>query len=99
MRGGGQQKPRMVVFGNASMACNRNMDERARRPYFDLIASSIEWLREKEGNIGNEPKKRDTYELKPKTTEDVVRMVYLPPVLIVFGMIGLATGVWIVRRR
>jgi hypothetical protein len=99
MRGGGEQKPRMVVFGSASMACNRNMDERRRSPYFDLIANSIEWLREKESLMGIPPKKRDTYELKPKTETEYVNMVFSPLMLIVACMLGLATGVWLVRRR
>lgn len=99
MRAATEQKPRMVVFGNASMASNRNMQEQARTPYFSLIASCIEWLREKEANIGIEPKKRDAFVLMPKTKDEGFRMIFLPPILIVTAILGLGTGVWIMRRR
>lgn len=92
-------KPRMFVVGNASMANNQNMDERSGRLYFDLLGSTIEWLRDRPQNIGIEPKKRSAFVLMPKSDADWYRMAYLPPVLVIGCVLGLATGIWVVRRR
>jgi hypothetical protein len=92
-------KPRMFVVGNASMANNQNMDERSGRLYFDLLGSTIEWLRDRPQNIGIEPKKRSAFVLTTKSDGEWYRMIFLPPVLVIGCVVGLATGVWVVRRR
>lgn len=91
------QTPRLAVFGNAGMACNRRIDERSGRPDYALLSSTLEWLRERPGNIGIEPKKRQFYTLPPNINR--LAFVGLPALLIFFGIVGLGTGVWLVRRR
>jgi hypothetical protein len=93
----GSSKPRLLVYGMASFASNPLVD--ADTPYFAILASSIEWLRERPANIGIEPKKHDTYAPSPQSQEEGFFLFYFPPVMIVLCLAGLATGVWTVRRR
>jgi hypothetical protein len=93
-----EQKPRMVVFGTATMASNRRLLADDPLPG-SLIASSIEWLRDKPARIGVEPKKRNSYELPKKSDTELTRMIFLPPCLVLACILGVATGVWVVRRR
>jgi hypothetical protein len=100
MGGPSNPKPRMLVFGSASMAGNRFMDERnPQTQYFDLIASAMEWLRGREQNIGIDPKIHKPFSLAMKSDDEKKRMIFLPPLLVVGIVLGLATGVWIARRR
>jgi len=100
---GGDSKPRMVVFGNASWASDKPLpnvfrpSEDANARYYSLFASSLAWLREKPSEIGIEAKKRDVYQM-PETT-NVTRLLMLPVGLMFVSILGLGLGVWIVRRR
>jgi ABC-type uncharacterized transport system len=93
----GQGKPRLVLFGDASLASNRFMSDRAGRIHFDVLASCIDWLRERPSSIGIEPKKREAYVVSPSL--NFWRMTLLPASIMLIGVIGLGTGVWVVRRR
>jgi hypothetical protein len=95
----GEEKPRLIVFGNGALVSNVLVDKDTRPPfpYYDLFASCVAWLRERPTNIGIEPKKRDYYAFPPDA--NVTRMVGLPAILMVVGIVGLGTGVWVVRRR
>ena len=84
-------RPRMVVFGDASIASN--VSSRG----YDLLTSSFEWLAERPQNMGIEPKESSSFTLQPGT--NVSRMVWLPLGLMALGFLGLGTGVWVVRRR
>lgn len=90
------QKPRLVVFGDATFACNAAVRQ-GNAMGADFLASSLAWLRERPEAIGIPPKKRGEYQMKPET--NVGRMVSLPFVLMSCGVIGLGLGVWVVRRR
>jgi len=90
------QKPRMIVMGDASFASNPNMEEDNPIGY-SLFASCLAWLRERPNNIGIEHKKRDVYQLDPGT--NVARMIRLPFALMALGVLGLGLGVWVVRRN
>ncbi|HLN29288.1 MAG TPA: Gldg family protein [Gemmataceae bacterium] len=92
-----EEKPRMIVIG--SSASLRNSLSRANlfRSFYDFFASGISWLRERPSNIGIEAKNRDLYVLNPSA--NFSRMIWLPALLMVVGVIGLGTGVWVVRRR
>jgi hypothetical protein len=92
-------RPRLIVFGNSNCAANRQIDEDSDFPNYALVASCIEWLRDRPANIGIEPKKRDVFAMEPKEKGEGFRMVFLPLFLVVAGILGLATGVWVVRRR
>jgi hypothetical protein len=91
-----EQKPRMIVVGDASFVSNPNMVENKRIDY-SLFASFLAWLRERPQNIGIEHKKRDVYQLEPST--NVSRMILLPFALMALGVFGLGLGVWVVRRN
>jgi hypothetical protein len=95
----GEEKPRLIVFGNGALVSNILVDKNvpAPFPYYDLFASCVAWLRERPTNIGIEPKKRDYYTFPADA--NVGRMVGLPAMLMIVGVIGLGTGVWVVRRR
>jgi hypothetical protein len=99
MRGPTEQKPRMVVFGTAGMASNRNMAEQAGTLNFDLLASTIDWLRDRPNTIGIAAKQRNAFVLVRGSDAEDFRMKYLPIMLVAACVLGLATGVWIVRRR
>ena len=86
-------KPRMVVSGSSSGIRNALANTTA----FDFFASSVAWLRERPSTIGIEAKKRDFYVVKPET--NFGRMIWLPGLLMFVGIVGLGTGVWVVRRR
>lgn len=92
-------KPSAVVFGTSSFFTNAlvRVGEQVGNPY-SFFLSTLGWLREKPGDIGIEPKKQDNYELN---TADVSRsrMVFVPALLMLVAVIGLGTGVWVVRRR
>jgi hypothetical protein len=98
MRQGGDQKPRIVVFGGSTFASNRFMSLNAGDTSYNLFSSALSWLRERQQNIGLEPKRRNTFELKV-AEEDSTRMHLLPAMFMLLGIIGLGTGVWLVRRR
>jgi hypothetical protein len=95
----GQQTPRLVVFGNSTMASNRATSERrGNDTYYEIIANTLDWLREKPSNIGIEPKTRNVFTIDRENTS-LTRMILLPAALMLLGILGLGTGVWIVRRQ
>jgi hypothetical protein len=93
------QTPRLAVFGDATLACNRyTSDQRGNTLQYEVIANTMDWLREKPSNIGIEPKTRNMFTLDTVNT-DLYRMIFLPAALMFLGILGLGTGVWIVRRQ
>jgi hypothetical protein len=92
----GKDNPALVVYGDALMASN--YDRFPQVPYFDLMASSLEWLAGRPENIGIEPRKDTFYRFRSPTIS-VGRMVLLPAVLILLTIVGIGAGVWVVRRR
>jgi hypothetical protein len=98
MRGPQPGKPRMVVFGTVSLAANQTVSQ--NRASALLIAGCLDYLRERKAGLSAvPPKQQDYYEPQPKTDDQMRRMIWLPPILIVVSILGLGTGVWIVRRR
>jgi hypothetical protein len=93
-----KETPRMVVFGAADWINDESLSSRAASR-MDLFNSCVSWLREK-SSIGQviEAKKRKEYELNIPPQE-TTRLYFLPPALMILGIIGLGTGVWVVRRR
>jgi hypothetical protein len=93
------QAPRLAVFGSATMACNRQTSENRGNPLeWEIIANTLDWLREKPNNIGIEPKTRNVFTLDT-TNINLNRMVFLPAALMILAILGLGTGVWVVRRQ
>ena len=64
---------------------------------YSFIVSALEWMGERESNIGALPKEQLNYALPPDV--NVWRMIALPGWLMLLTMTGLGIGVWIVRRR
>jgi hypothetical protein len=94
-----ESKPRLAVLGNVTMVSNAALaNEAVFGRQYDLFQSLVGWLREKPASIGIEPKKQDVYELNAAGV-DFNRMLYLPALLLLAGVIGLGTGVWVIRRR
>lgn len=95
---GGASKPRAVVFGSSWWVGNGLMDDRQPMPYyFNLFAGAVDWLREKPANIGFESKQYKSYSMSPDA--GVGRLLLLPPLFVLVGIIGLGAGVWVARRR
>jgi hypothetical protein len=108
MGGMGDQKPRMVVFGDATWASDVGMSlgqgmrqqqigEALNQVTYALMASSIAWLRERPGAIGIPAKSRDTYAI----SNDIngARLLLWPTTFMLVGIFGVGIGVWAVRRR
>jgi hypothetical protein len=91
------QEPRLLVFGDATWASNREM---ASRGLFDLFTGGLAWLRERP-DIGAlaDPKDRKAFLIKKDKDEVYWRLFFIPVGLITLGIIGLGAGVWVVRRR
>jgi hypothetical protein len=92
-----EDKPRLVVVGSAQPLRNSQANSNYFRGFYSFFASDVAWLRERPSNIGIEAKKRDFYIVKPDT--NFSRMMWLPAILMFVGVVGLGTGVWVVRRR
>jgi hypothetical protein len=99
------QKPRMVVFGDAGFASDQPLPgvqpgrgtAQVDFLYYSLFASSLAWLRERPAAIGIEPKKRDEYKMNEDT--DTGRLLWLPAGLMFVTVLGLGVGMWVVRRK
>jgi hypothetical protein len=91
------QKPRVVVIGNGTLATNLGAVQNEWR-YYDLLDSCLEWLIERPANIGPKPKEIGRFALNPAAV-DRSRLILLPGWLMLLGIVGLGTGIWVVRRR
>lgn len=91
--------PKLVVFGSANWIGDEALAGARGALRVDLFNSSVSWLREQSA-IGKtiEGKKRKEYDLNVPQ-QDAGRLTYLPLGLLVLSVIGLGTGVWVVRRR
>jgi hypothetical protein len=89
-------RARLAVFGDSRFASN--LFVRAPAPYYDFLTSTIEWLAERPENMGIKPKASGTFHLQADKVNQQ-RLVWLPLALILFTLVGLGLGVWVVRRR
>jgi hypothetical protein len=96
-RGLFKEKPRMVVFGNGSWIGDEAL--RLRPNQLNLFTSCLTWLRERP-DVGKPPENRErkVYQIGV-SQESMTRLRVLPLGLMLLGVIGLGTGVWVVRRR
>lgn len=90
-------KPRLAVFASASPVLNPSVGERGSGLNFNLVASTIDWLREKPESIGIPAKPYNTFALTEKV--DYYRLAYLPLLALLLSVVGLGASVWVVRRR
>lgn len=93
-----EQKPRAIVIGSASFASNPYMAESSGRLNYTLFSSALSWLRERPSGIGMEPKNRGIFVLNVGG-DAIGRMQWLPGTFMLIAIIGLGTGVWLIRRR
>lgn len=91
-------QPKLAVYGSSislrdSVASRRPTDTR----FFELIATTVNWLRARPDDVPIEPKEYTFYTLDKSTSG--VRLVFIPPFLMGLVIIGMGLGVWLVRRR
>jgi ABC-type uncharacterized transport system len=91
------EQPRAVVFGSDSLVADRSRVPAAPDEYRQIFfGDCIDWLREREGNLGIPPKKLSTYNLD-KPVDGQSQLLLLGMVTI--GIVALGLGVWVSRRR
>ncbi len=93
-------RPRLLVFGDTDFITNEDMMRSQTRDIsFDLILSSLESMAEHGGLVGARPKETTTYVLPAANVDSLSRMVHVPGWLMLLTLLGLGTGIWLVRRR
>jgi hypothetical protein len=101
LRGMGDEKPRMVVFGNATWASDSALGRVSQGPgsqvLYSLMASSLAWLRERPGGIGIDAREPQMYTMSNQT--NIPRLILYPASIMFIGIFGVGIGVWAVRRR
>jgi hypothetical protein len=102
----GEGTPRMIVIGSTGFASDAAIAARGRGAdaqqgggslYYDLFSSALAWLREKPSSIGITHKDREVYKIQ--NSAEPGSMLLKPFLLMLFGVVGLGLGVWVVRRR
>jgi fumarate reductase subunit D len=97
----GQERPLMLVVGSSSWVTDESLRGPSGDLRFDLFSSLLSWLRE-QSDLGKlvEDKATPEFELKANPeTGYFWRLYVLPGVLMMFAVVGLGVGVWVVRRR
>lgn len=91
-------EPRLIVFGDASWATNNIMLD-ATPDNYSLFSSCLSWLAGRH-DIGKRipSAERKVYRLEV-APGDEKRLTVLPGILLLFGVVSLGFGVWVVRRR
>lgn len=91
-------KPRMVVFGDTEFLGNFDITRsKYSDVYYSLFVGSLEWMAERPGAGGLKPKETQTYALPAGVEAN--RLIVLPGWLMTLGILGLGTGIWLIRRR
>jgi hypothetical protein len=94
-----QSRPRMVVIGTADFLSDDTLSRESKLSdlNYTLFSGCLSWLREKPNSIGVASRQPKFYQ--PSNDTNYSRMVWLPTGLMVFCIVGLGLGVWVVRRR
>jgi hypothetical protein len=89
-------KPRLVLFSSGSMA--ENIVQAIEPTNLDLIMNAVSWLRERPDAVGIAPK---THVALTLNADPVLRsrLVVVPTVAAVLGIIGLGVIVYVVRHE
>jgi hypothetical protein len=94
------EKPRLLVFGDTDFIGNFDLMRSPNDQNFAMVLSGLEWMAEREGFIGPVPRETTVYALSAGPESDTVsRMVHVPGWLMLLSLLGLGTGIWLVRRR
>jgi hypothetical protein len=98
MRPESQGDPRMVVFGDATLASNFGMS-RGPDIYGDLVVNALAWLRGRSDLMeGVQAKTRSDYRLNLKPAEGR-NLKFYPGLVLLLGIAGCGIGVLLTRRR
>lgn len=90
-----EDQPRLVVVGNARFA---EFLQSSNPLAYDFVRNSLQWLRGRVADLGISPVRSDRYSFDAANT-NLGRLQWLPLGLLTSLLVGLATGIWIVRRR
>jgi hypothetical protein len=90
-------KPKLVVFGDATMVGNAFAGEGLATSNFAFFASTLDWLSERPTSVGVGSRSLKYYTMDP--TVSGVSLIVLPGLIALVGIAGLGLGVWVVRRR
>jgi hypothetical protein len=90
-------KPRLVVFGDATLIGNALVGEGSPASNFAFFASTLDWLAERPTSVGVGSRSLKYYSMDP--TVSGVSLIVLPGLIALVGIAGLGLGVWVVRRR
>jgi hypothetical protein len=94
------EKPRLIVFGDTDFITNLDLLRAPRDQSFALVLSGLEWMSEREAFIGPKPQETTVYTLPVASSETTLsRMVNIPGWLMLLTLLGVGTGIWLVRRR
>jgi hypothetical protein len=90
-------KPRVLVFGSDTPIEDKpNFNVISEQYRYLVLSDSLDWLREREANLGIPPKKESTYRVtKPTSLQSLALLVCL----VLLGISALGIGVWLARRR
>ena len=95
--GGSAGKPRMLVLSSDTLIEDRPDFPLLPDEYRDLVFSDcLDWIREREANLGIPPKKEATYRVtKPASLQSLLMLVGI----VLIGIATLGIAVWLTRRR
>jgi len=92
------EKPKMVVFGSTDFLTNSSVTpSQDGELYYSIFLSSLEWMAERKGRIGLDPKVTKNFSLGSNV--EYGRMLLLPVWFMFIVTVGLGIGIWLVRRR
>jgi hypothetical protein len=96
-----EDKPRIVVYGDAEFASNNPIAGQVDRilvgdTFFNLFVSTLDYLADRPG-VGTLPKPPKIFTLGQSVP--TAPLAYLPAWLMFLGIFGLGLGMWVVRRR
>jgi hypothetical protein len=93
-----EAKPRMIVFGDTEFISNYAMMTDRTGNNYALFVSSLEWMSEREA-IGPRPKESKEVHMPEAIAINTTRIHLMPLWLMFITIVGLGTGIWLVRRR
>ena len=95
---GGDQQPRLIVFGDATWVNDVEMNRQNANLNYTLFGACLSWLRERPDITSDEKIERSVYHLNVKLA-DLMPILFKPLGLMVLGVLGLGGAVWVARRR
>jgi hypothetical protein len=95
-----EDKGRMVVFGDTEFISNLGLAQDRSEKNYSLFVSALEWMADRDAAfIGPRPKTTESFALEKTVAADYSRIHLVPMWLMLLTVIGLGTGIWLVRRR